>query len=265
MIKTKSSPFRDALRDFLALYRADDMLVKKICHVVLLGSVRTKEEILGYSDLDVLILSESDGSGTIDQAVLERIKTLVKGISRKYNIEFSALVHTVFDFEEYVDMEYLIHYSFGDVLVGDEKSFKKLLVNILEKKREDGEMKDLIYQSLIHARFNIVRKYVSWNRESKPNYEKAILKFMIDAVIEVCDWALNYRGVFEVSKKGIVHKFSDEYDLSQVNYIPSKTLELRNNWNVSIPHGKVLDSYLRNSILFIQSVVKTIHAEHKKH
>lgn len=236
----------------------------ELLFISLLGSSQTNEAVEGYSDLDILLVLKSNESGAIKESTLLELKRLSQKVSSDDNIEVSLLTHTVFDFEEYVDIEYLIHYSWGEVLFGSAKEYKKLFDTIVKKKYSEKNRKELTYYNLIHARFNLIRQYVSWNKFNKEKYTQAILKLIIDKIIEICDWALVYRGIFKKTKKEVLEDFNNNFRIEKYSHIPNQAFEIRANWNSYDYTEKELYKFIDESILFVQELVRVVYEEHTK-
>lgn len=254
---------RQQIIDRLVIECSDDVVIKSdLLFVALLGSTQTDEAVEGYSDLDVLFILKSDKSGGVNVNILRQLQIISEKLSRDNKVEISLLTHTVFDFEEYVDFEYLTHYSWGKVVFGSKEAYVGLFLPIIKRKLSEKRRRNLIYYNLIHARFNFIRRYVSWNRFNKSEYTKAILKLTIDTVIEMCDWALIYRGIFNRTKLGIINGFANEFRLSVHQDIPSMAYEVRKNWLANKFTESELHNFIDEAVLFIQELVRIIHEEH---
>ncbi len=206
------------------IYRAQELILNKIIFEIknnlilkqniisaaLLGSFKTKEAIKNYSDLDVLFILKSDRFGEIDSKAVLNLKLLVEKI-KKYGIEISFLSHSIFDFQYYVDVNYLIHYSWGHVFYGNKKQFIQLFNKIIKTKNfSDKNRKKLVRYNISHARFNLIRKYISWTDFSTVGLKK-LMKLYIDGIVEICDWSLIYKNLFLRSKHEILERFLIEY------------------------------------------------------
>lgn len=253
------------LREIVGKCRKNLLIKRELIFISLLGSSQTGEAVDNYSDLDVLLVLKSSKSGFIKKRVLLELKKLTEQISQNTDIEISILTHTEFDFNEYVDLEYLIHYSWGRVLFGSKESYKNMFSSIIKEKYSKEKLRDLAYYDLIHARFNVIRKYVSWNKFSKNNYTKDLLKLIVDKIIEICDWALIYKGIFMKTKKEIVQGFNKNFNLKKYNHIPEKAYYIRANWEShDFSEGEIC-KFMDDSIMFIQELIRTIHKNHGKH
>lgn len=254
--------FLEAFRYFVSLCKNDLELLSQVDYLALLGSVASREAISNYSDLDILLVLRSDSTGAVPFKTLAKIRNNVEIVSKRFPVKVSVLSHTTFDFNEYVDIEYLTHYALGRVVIGGEAKFKALFENVIARKGGEKERREAVYKSMMHGRFNLLRKYASWNPINTSDYQSAMVKLMVDGVLEMCDWALNYRGVFELSKKSMVRRFLREYKLPELANIPKETLAIRGTWSKGSVKN-VPDNYLMNAIEFIQNIVRVIHEDYK--
>lgn len=250
--------------EVVGLSKNNKIINPHIKYIVLLGSVLRNEAVENYSDLDILFIIDSNKSGTMPLKVLKELKKMGNEASRRNNIELSLLPHTIFDLKEYVDFNYLIHYSWGKVVYGNKNNFKKLFKDIIIEKYSNQKRKDLIYYNLIHARFNLLRKYISWNKNNKQNYKQFIIKLFINNIIEICDWALVYRNIFRKSKKDMVSSFMKEYSKLKYKNVAKNAIEIRFKWNRQSLSEKKLNEFLKESILLIEEIIKTTYEDYKK-
>lgn len=237
---------------------------KELLYIALLGSTKTQESVEGYSDIDILFIFKSSNSGEIKEKILLELKNISERLSRNSNIEISLLPHTIFDFEEYVDFNYLIHYSWGKVLYGDVRKFERLFNKIISKKYSERNRLDLIYYNLVHARFNLIRKFVSWNKNNKSNYNKDILKLVIDSIIEICDWALVFDGIFKKNKKEIIEHFNKRFEITKYKHIPQTAYKIRSEWTTRKLSSEESEKFIRESMLFVQELIDFFHKKHAK-
>ena len=235
-----------------------------ILFIALLGSYQDGEAVENYSDLDILYVLKSNESGAIRRTVIESLREVCKEVSKNTPLEISMLTHTLFDFEKYVDFEYLTHYSWGRVLYGDEEKYKATLAKIAGRKHSKEIRENLAYYNLTHARFNLFRKYVSWNRFNKKDYKRALVKLFIDNLIEICDWALLYKDVYSKSKKEMADNFCMVFqDLAHKDLI-HQVLQIRKEWNETVFDEKNISPFLEGCISLIEEVISCIHAIHKR-
>ncbi|MBI5306734.1 nucleotidyltransferase domain-containing protein [Candidatus Wolfebacteria bacterium] len=260
MKKNNQFIFIQALNKVVKLCRSKSELLNDIKFIALLGSVKDNEAVENYSDLDILFILESNQSGLIKKNVLEKLKTICEIVSKEYNIKISILPHSIYDFKTYVDFEYLTHYSWGKVFYGSATDFKRFFRKILKLKMTDEKQNaKVILFNLIHARFNFVRKYVSWNKYNTTDYHRALLKLCIDNIFEICDWCLIYNNYWAKTKKEIVYKFNEQFgDKIAFNNIPQWAYFLRKNWN-TLKIDKNIKDFCSNTTDFIQNCVKIIN------
>lgn len=244
------------LQRIISETRNNSVLRNNVINIALLGSFQTKEAIENYSDLDILFILKSDRFGKIDQEVITNLKKLTEKLS-KHGIEISFLSHTIFEFQHYVDANYLIHYSWGDVFYGNKKHFIALFNKIIKAKNfNDKNRKHLVKYNIPHARFNLLRKYISWNDFSTTGLRK-LLKLYIDGTIEICGWVLVYKKIFLKSKHEILKRFSSECkDWGNIKLL-NEIIEIRTR----ISNMKINKD---GTDLFIQKLIKLIDYCNKK-
>jgi len=191
--------FSLAIKDSLNFLLADKILYDHISYIGLIGSLNSDEDILGWSDVDFLMIINSDNDGNLTIDVLSRLKEIHKKVKSKYPfVKFSFLPHTIYDLKNYVCFEYLINYSYARCLFS--KTNKEYLTTtiqeILKSRNLTGEvMKRYSLYHLRHLRFNLVRKYVSWDEDIK-----ALGKLIIDNLIESTIFINAFNGNIEKSK-----------------------------------------------------------------
>lgn len=201
--------------------KKDKIIMKQIELIALLGSVRENECIFGYSDLDILIILKSNKYGTFKKNVILQLKEIIKKNSKNHQIKISFLTHTFDDFKNYVDIEYLYHYSWGEVVYSKEKSLKKEIEFIMNSKGGFTSIKPLMIYNLRHARFNILREYISLNSYNTSNYFKNFGWKIIDKIFEISDWVLIYDEIWSKNKQEIVFNIKKLYS----NKLNINTLE----------------------------------------
>jgi hypothetical protein len=155
------------------------------------------------------------------------------------------------EFEEYVEYEYLVHYSWGKVLFGKQKEFISFFTKFIsQRKPNKKELIRQMYIAIVHANFNLVRKYVSFNIFNTKNYQKELLKLFIDNLLEIADWRLIANNVWCTSKKEIVRKITNISRSPFVNIV-NEAYKYRKNWNSEIPKKEILERFFVNGINFI--------------
>lgn len=239
------------------------VLKDNILFTALLGSYRNGEEVYGYSDFDVLFILKSNKFGKIKNEVLIDLFNLSKRLSKKYDVKISFLTHTKFDLIEYVDIEYLTHYSWGEVFIGSQNVFDSMFYKIIKSKQiSQKKLKDLMYYNIIHARFNIIRKYVSINNFNEKYSEFTVASILIDKIIEIVDWFFIYDNIYLKSKKDIVDEFKKirtGFDLTILDDI----LILRSKMG-SGPDVKNLKIFNIRAIDFINNITEMVIKKYKK-
>ena len=243
-----NNTFTKAFAYCVTKIKNDKELSRGIEYLGLLGSVREKEAVLGYSDLDILLIIKTDKNGTIDFKIINKLNIINRKASKKYKkIPISFLTHSFNDFEKYVDFNYLTHYSWAKIVIGDEFEFKSRLHKIISVKKMSGKnLYDFIYKNLLHSRFNLFRKLASGNKDK--------IKLIIDNILEISAWLIVHRGVFLDNKK----KNAVEFDEMYPNIIPQKFVlecsKLRDNWD----NKKIPANFIEKSIEFVNNCIKEI-------
>lgn len=244
------------LKEIVSETKNNLILKNNVINIALVGSFQTKEAIKNYSDLDILFILKSDRFGEINPGIISNLKKLAEKLN-KHGLEISFLSHTIFEFRHYVDANYLIHYSWGKVFYGSKKYFSKLLNKIIKAKNfNDKNRKQLIRHNIPHARFNLLRKYISWNDFSETGLRR-LLKLCIDGTIEICEWVLVYKRIFLKNKRGILRKFLSEYkDWWDIKLLDEIIETRKKIANMKIDR--------RKTDLLVQKLVKLINYCNKK-
>lgn len=258
MEKINKEIYKNAIKEVVEKCKNNPLVLSNINFIVLLGSVREKEYVLGYSDLDLLFILKSDISGSIDDNVVSGLKEIAELLTKKYQIKIAFLIHTVYDFNTYVDYEYLRHYSWGKILFGRRSDFNQLFSRLLsQKKLSIYELRRQILINIIHARFNLVRKYVSFNKYNTSNYPKELLKLFIDNIFEISDWRLIAEDLWSISKKDIVRNSLRNIE-SEFNDVISSAYLYRKNWNKLNLERLDVDAFFKRSLYFINDCIKQL-------
>jgi len=243
---------------------------KNVCNsldfIALIGSYREDEAIKNYSDIDILfILKDTDNKGTIDLSVLGELRKINKILCSEFPLEVSFLTHTVFDFCSYVEVDYLTHYSWGEVFYGKQIEFETLFSKILLNKAENEEQRKLnICNAVIHRRFNCIRKYVSVNEHLKPDYLQFISKLFIDNIIEIADLCLIFNNYYAKSKKEIVVEFEN------LNFIENTTVlplcyDTRENWIQYEKDKDYLERFIVTAVDGMQQIINNLISEYESY
>ncbi|MFA6390970.1 MAG: hypothetical protein WCX78_04525 [Patescibacteria group bacterium] len=229
--KTKD-PYIKALEMLRSEVSRDSDLNIYVHLIALLGSVLDEEHIPGYSDLDILLLTDCDKSGNIPFIVITKLKTIAEKTNKEFRIQISLLPHTIDDFKNYVCFEYLTHYSWGKVVYGDQILLSSFIKKVIEDRKIDEEIRQryCVYH-LRHIRFNLIRKYISLNKYQDIDWEKKFGKTLIDGMLEASEWVLNFFDIWPKSKAPLCNmmteQFSDEFDTEIIH----KALKARLNYS----------------------------------
>ncbi len=244
-----------ALKEVIHACKENKSLLNDIKFIALLGSVNEREEIPGYSDLDILFIIKSDKHGSIKKETLFDFRNIGMLVSKRYQIKISLLTHTVHEFNTYVDYEYLKHYSRGRVFWGNKLEFLRLFKEILKKKKQTRRgLKHLMLNNILHARFNINRRFVSINKFNTRKASLSILKLFIDNVLEIADWRLIAKGIWGGSKKEIVSVFFKQVKGQHV-HVPLMAYAIRKNWNTHKVSNEEVATFLYDCLYFIDECV----------
>lgn len=267
MIEKINNNFTKALILSVSLCLKDKDIFDHIEYIALLGSVSEKEEIENYSDLDILFIIKSDCYGKIDRNILGKLKKAHAKVSRKYKIQISFLTHTKFEFQNYVDFEYLYHYSLGKVYYGDAEKFKNIFKEIIKNRWSSStRRKNLIFYNVIHARFNLFRKFVSTNEYNDKNHYKFLLKLFIDKILEIADWCLIYNNLFEENKISIIKAFQDRFPKIRHGQVLDIAYKYRKKWNSlnNEKDKKKIIYFLKIAMIFVDECSEHITKIHTR-
>jgi predicted nucleotidyltransferase len=145
--------FEKALKDSVEEIKENKKVIDQVELIALLGSVSEKEAIDNYSDLDILIILKSNELGSFKRELIFELRGMVSDLSNKHKVKISFLTHTFDDFKNYVDLEYLNHYSWGDVIYTSDKSLKEEVEKIINIRGglKDNEIRKLMIYNLRHA------------------------------------------------------------------------------------------------------------------
>lgn len=243
--------FLKAFKHCLKEIKKDKALIKIIEYIGLLGSVREKEAILKYSDLDILIILKTGKNGYIDYSVIKSLNKINIKISEIYkDIPISFLTHSFFDFEKYVVFDYLIHYSWAEIVFGNKKTFRSCINKIIfSKKPLRKDIKKIVGEYLLHLRFNLFRKLASCKKDKKQ------IKLILDNIIEICNYQLISNNIFLDKKKNITQEFEKEFPNIEPVGFAKKSYNLRKNWDKE----KIPSNFTKESITFVNNCVNNIY------
>ncbi|MBZ9628152.1 nucleotidyltransferase domain-containing protein [Psychroflexus sp. CAK1W] len=254
----------DIISQLSNLVTSSKIVSKSIDFIALIGSYREHEAIENYSDIDILfILKDTDRKGTIELQVLSELRKINKKLCSQFSLDVSFLTHTIFDFNSYVEIDYLTHYSWGEVFYGEQEDFEILFSKILQYKAEnEGQRKLNICNAVIHRRFNCIRKYVSVNEYLNPNYIQFISKLFIDNLIEIADLCLIYNGHYAKSKKEIVLEFENLHFIKNCSVL-SLCYDVRKNWNQYKKDKNYLDNFILIAVDGMQQTTNNLLADYE--
>lgn len=246
------------------LIASSKVVSKSIDFIALIGSYRESEAIENYSDIDILfVIKDTDNKGAIDLSVLSELRKINKTLCSQFELDVSFLTHTIFDFYSYVELDYLTHYSWGEVFYGKPKEFETLFSKILVHKAEnEGQRKLNMCNSVIHRRFNCIRKYVSVNEHLNPNYIQFISKLFIDNLIEIADLCLIYNNHYAKSKKEIVFEFEKLYFIKNTSVL-TLCYDIRKNWNQYKKDKDYLDNFILTAVDGMQQITSDLITEYE--
>lgn len=240
----------------------NSFLVDNVEVIALLGSISDKEACLGWSDLDILVILKSDDVGNIDKRLLRELKVISEKYSAQHDFPISILSHTIDDFENYVSFEYLKHYSQGWCTYPNENKLENLIIKILgERNLNDEVVKSYCLYHLRHIRFNLLRKYISWNRFNKNHPTLSFGKLLIDKMIKSSDLLLNLNGMWPQNKKAICNAVEKRYSEHLPVYFLRKALKLRCQWaNIS---KQCVKSFIPEGLAYIDKVMNFVFSKYK--
>lgn len=212
----------------------------------LLGSTAAEEAVEYYSDLDILLVLDTDRTGNIDLKVIRELQTLAETLQPQYpSIQISLLTHSWNDFQNYVNFEYLKHYSCAEI--GFERTKGEFDSRLgKEYERADGKQSDVVIRyctnQLRMFRFNVLRKCAS------PIEKKSLTKYLIDSLFEVLDFASIAEDQWVDSKHGLIEQIESLYP--KIDSSPARiAYNVRANW---------LASYARDYEQVIAEVPKLV-------
>lgn len=248
------------------LVTSSKKVTSSIDFIALIGSYRENEAIETYSDIDILfVLKDTDNKGSIDLSVLNELRAINKMLCSQFQLDISFLTHTVFDFYSYVELDYLTHYSWGEVFFGKPQDFKVLFSKILKDKTATEEQRKLnMCNAVVHRRFNCIRKYVSVNEHRNPNYQQLISKLFIDNLIEIADCCLIYNNHYAQSKSEIVFEF-EKLPFIKNSSVVKFCYDTRKNWNQYKNDKDYLDKFILIAVDGMQQIANNLINEHESY
>ncbi|MCL5733458.1 MAG: hypothetical protein M1334_02210 [Patescibacteria group bacterium] len=253
--------FISAFRDFEKLARGDDKLFVHIETIALLGSAATKEEIFGWSDLDILLIVDSDRFGNIVPLVIKSLKDIARKLFIKYGIQISIAPHTRNDLVNYVSFEYLMNYSFGRVVYTRGLNLQNFIKEILRnRKLNSNTKKRYCLYHLRHIRFNLIRKYISTNSYSSDAWTRETSRLLIDGALEASAWALNFFDIWPKTKKSILRYVDSEFGKRLDTQPLHLALKLRAKGTKNTK--KDLSVFMRMGLKYLSDLLELIISEY---
>jgi len=222
--------FSSAIKDSLDSILANKILFDRIFFIGLIGSLNSNEDVLSWSDVDILMIIDSDKDGNLSLEVLTRLREVHEKVQQKYpHMKISFLPHTIYDLDNYVCFEYLINYSYASCLFTKTSSeyLKQLIQKILRGRKLSAEvMKRYSLYHLRHLRFNLIRRYVCWNEDIK-----GLGKLVIDNLIEATIFINAFNGNVEKSKIKSIETASKVIRDKKILRVLNESYELRSKWD----------------------------------
>lgn len=247
-----SSKHVSCFKEFAGLCKKSPLLRREIETVALIGSAGADEAVVGWSDLDILVVVKSSRTGNVSFKVVSGLKATCEHLSAKYSFPVSILPHSVDDFKNYVSFEYLYHYNLtSGSNLSDKSELGQVLEAVLRSRAisEETRKRYCIYH-LRHLRFNLTRKYVSLNKHNSGNYAKELGKLVINNLFKTCDLLLNFFDIWPVSKRDIVNLVSINYPDVVEPPVLENAAALRSSWD-SVAEVDILDA--------LPNIIKTIN------
>lgn len=211
------------------LVMKDDVLMNNLIDIGTLGSINDKEGVLGWSDLDVLLVLKSDDIGNIDIIIIEKLRGIHNKCAKVFaDLDISLLPHTMYDFENYVAYEYLKNYQFATIYYsGESISFRDRLQKIIDDRKVSLEVQKryAIYRAR-HLRFNLIRAIASWLGDNKP-----MAKLVIDRLIQSGIYITGFYGEYAQGKKDRLEMIKKLVDDNSIVNIFENATKLRFNWS----------------------------------
>lgn len=240
------------------LIKNDKKICTKLTHFGMIGSVNDTEGVKTWSDLDILMIFDSDNLGNIDVDILMRLKEIHNTISSMYSdIEISFLPHTLDDLKNYVVFAYLEQYKFANITFNSSGvNLKDYINKIIEKRSITPEIYErYTIHHIRHLRFNLIRAVASWNKNDKP-----IAKLVIDRLVETGIYLCGYHGIYIQGKKERLNKIIKLVDNKEIANIYREVVDLRTRWeDVTEKEAKNILIQGLNSLIKIENYLLSMH------
>ncbi|MFA4887258.1 MAG: NUDIX domain-containing protein [Candidatus Nanoarchaeia archaeon] len=256
----KNSPF-DLLQNEL------EQEFKKLKHpeissVAIYGSHARKESILTWSDLDVLIFTNSI---KISSDLLNKIAQIKLNVSKRFSsIPLTFRIHSRDEFPDYIIFEssicsYALFSFYKDIITIYGQNFKEEMRRVLKSISISTVQNDLRSKligsrhesrSLLSSSNNIQPFTQSFHLNVQINDKRSYqLGKYIDLVLE-CALCLNIlKGDFSRRKKEIGKKFQELYPSFKYSSLPLEASEIREQWNDSPPD---CSTFIQHSAEFLE-------------
>jgi predicted nucleotidyltransferase len=251
--------FLDALEDSKKELFADKELLADIELITLLGSVADGDAVEVYSDLDILIMIKTNNFGTYSLDTVNKLRLIVEKLSAQHNVRISFMTFTRFDLDNWVDAEFLTHFSWGRTIYANGPDLRQISEEILKKRniKQDPqkEMRSIVISGMNHLRFDLSKKYIYKNKHNTTNYIRDFGRDFIDKMFEVCDWYLIYENIWSKNKREITEnicRFLDQDD----SQVIKKAYDIRENWNFI--SDDELEGYFSVGIKCLLSIIESV-------
>lgn len=234
ILEKQTKPFSQVMRDIYvkiqATLQADREVVDTITHIGLVGSVNDDEMVMGWSDLDIMLIMKSDESGNIPTEVLLKLKDIHAKFAYMYpSIEISFLTHTLKDFSHYVAFEYLKNYQYASYsYTNSDIVVKDFIQEVLDSRNINSEIeKRYAVYKFRHMRFNLIRMVASWGVKK----DRGIAKLIIDRIVESAIFLLGFHSEYYKTKSERLSKIISNSSFQEVEKIYRYANETRSNWS----------------------------------
>ena len=230
-------------------------IIESIKAIACLGSYNDQEIVEGWSDLDILLIVESDAVGNIDINVVKNLDRIHSDIAEDFpNLEISFLPHTLHDLENYVTYSYLRTYQFAQTFYprNDKFYIKRVIENIVQDRNlRKSIIKRIHIYDLRHLRFNLLRKVIS----EKDFQQKA--RLLVDELVRSTILILGIYDRYEQSKEKRAQMVKEYIKNTKLQKLLVKMVDYRRNWN-SLKENDYLKIY-EEGLLALQLLGETFN------
>lgn len=245
----------------LEVITGDNGIKDNLRFVGLIGSLNSGEAVVGWSDIDLLLILDSDRDGNLPLDLISRLKAVYGQIHQKYpDATVSLLSHSLYDLKNYICFEYLINYSYADCLfTKTDKEFLRNEINeILSDRKVSGEvMKRYSIYHLRHLRFNLIRKYICWSEGNKK-----LGKLVIDNLLEAAIFVTSFEGNVIKGKRETIEEANRIIDSEEITELLNQAYKLRSEWGV-IEEEKI-SNYLPLGLKCLDNILEIMNARYFK-